>query len=375
MIFFLTFNDQPSGIFSGQVIDVVKFLRDKLKCDIKLVSFVSIRNFSNTKKTIKNQLPDAIVLPMVPKLKNWKLNLTTLKLIANKHKPNLIIGRSVLASELALLLKSKKKDLKVIYDGRGAIAAEWKEYNVVGDSELINSIYALEKKSVLNSDFRIAVSEQLHQFWKSEFHYKESNHVIIPCTLTEAFEKVTLTEEAILESRKSLNIDQETVLFVYSGSIAGWQSFDLLYSFLKSILTSHSRSKILFLSDKDKNIEKLETEFPGKILCKKVSVNEVPDYLLAADYGLLIREESVTNKVASPVKFAEYLACGLKVIISDNLGDYTEFTKHNNCGFNYRDFNSVTIPLLQEKQRINKLALDTFTKTNFISHYKKLVTF
>lgn len=374
MIFFLTFNDQPSGIFSGQVIDVVKFLREKLNCQVKLVSFVSIRNFSDTKKTIRKQLPDAIVLPMFPKLKNWKKNIVSLKFIVNKYKPGLIIGRSVLATELALMLKEKRKGIKVVYDGRGAIASEWKEYNVVGDSALVNTIYELEKNSILNTDFRIAVSEQLHQFWESEFQYKSNSHVVIPCTLNKGFEKINISEGSIKSSRQLLNIDKETVLLAYSGSIAGWQSFDLLYDFLNPVLGSKTNSKILFLSDKDENIEKLETEFPGKIICKKVSVNDVPKYLMAADFGLLIREESITNKVASPVKFAEYLACGLKVIISDNLGDYSEFTKQHNCGYNYKEFNFSSAPTISEKIQMNKLALEYFTKSNFISQYKKLVT-
>jgi hypothetical protein len=37
-------------------------------------------------------------------------------------------------------------------------------------------------------------------------------------------------------------------------------------------------------------------------------------------------KELNTNKIASPVKFAEYLTCGLNIIISNNLGVYTDFT-------------------------------------------------
>jgi hypothetical protein len=48
--------------------------------------------------------------------------------------------------------------------------------------------------------------------------------------------------------------------------------------------------------------------------------------------AILIRDDKVTNQVASPVKFAEYLAAGLQVLISPNIGDYSSFIKEYNCG-------------------------------------------
>lgn len=48
---------------------------------------------------------------------------------------------------------------------------------------------------------------------------------------------------------------------------------------------------------------------------------EVHEHLLAADFGLMIRQPSATNMVASPIKFAEYLAAGVGVIASRGIGD------------------------------------------------------
>ena len=97
--------------------------------------------------------------------------------------------------------------------------------------------------------------------------------------------------------------------------------------------------------------------------------NEVPKYLLAADYGLLIRENTVTNQVASPVKFAEYLACGLPVIISRNLGDYSEFVTKNNCGYLLNEFNFQP----RNKPIIKNIALNHFKKLVFIDEYRRLI--
>ena len=48
---------------------------------------------------------------------------------------------------------------------------------------------------------------------------------------------------------------------------------------------------------------------------------EVQNYLLAGDVGLLLRRPSPINSVASPMKFAEYLACGAPVLASAGIGD------------------------------------------------------
>jgi len=100
----------------------------------------------------------------------------------------------------------------------------------------------------------------------------------------------------------------------------------------------------------------------------------VADHLIVGDYGLLIRENSVTNQVASPVKFAEYLACGLKVIISEDLGDYTKLSSQKNWGYVYTDFNDTfKKPDLSVKQKISEEAINFFSKKNYLPQYEQLL--
>ena len=201
LIFYLTYNDLPSGIFSSQVIDVVKFFNSELNVKTKLISFISLRNYLNNRKKIKNQLPESIVLPMFPGVHRWRLNIFLLTLISLIKKPDVIIGRSVLATQLALILRNNNRTKKVIYDGRGAITEEWKEYQVVKNAKLLERIFDLEKEAVLSSDFQIAVSKQLVNYWKREFNYEKINHVIIPCTLNKVYENVIISPDKIKQSR------------------------------------------------------------------------------------------------------------------------------------------------------------------------------
>lgn len=371
MIFYLTFNDSPSGIYSSQVIDVVKFLAIEFKSNVRLVAFISIRGFLKNRSKIKQETRTAIVLPMFPGVSRWKYNILALKVLTFIYHPSAIIGRSVLATLLAL--KVKKIATKVVYDGRGAITAEWKEYKVVTDKSMVAQISGQEGKAINESDFRIAVSHQLIAHWNDRFGYRSTKHVVIPCTLNKIYENIIISSESIAKSRQNLGLNEADIVFVYSGSIAGWQSFDLLLDFIKPVLLEAKSNKLVFLSVLDKNIATLINLFPEQVFCKKVSPNEVPDYLLAGDFGLLIREFSTTNQVASPVKFAEYLACGLKPIISENLGDYSSFVTEHSIGSLYKEFKTAEKPSLESKIKINELAKRYFSKSNLLGEYEKLM--
>jgi hypothetical protein len=376
---YLTYNDAYSGIYSSQVIDVVNHLNLNFNAKLRLVAFVSLRSFWETRKKIRDELANAIVLPMFPGIHQWRNNHFILYGLSMFLRPKTIIGRSVLATQLALRMKNKCDIRKVVYDGRGAIAAEWHEYKVITNPTMLIEVQALERTAILNSDYRIAVSQQLKMMWENAYGYKGAEHIVIPCTLNKMFQGIELNVTQIEKQRSKFGISKNDVVLIYSGSVAGWQSFDFLYQFVKPFLEANTSNKLFFLSNKDDSIVLLEKEFPSQILCKKVSPNEVPNYLILGDYGLLIREKSITNKVASPVKFAEYLACGLNLAISEDLGDYSEFVVSHDCGILYKGNSNLDLaPVSMDKKiRNQNLAQLYFYKEAEINKtkYAKLLAF
>ncbi len=370
---YLTYADQPSGVYSSQVVDVCNFLNESHNAQIRLVSFISLHNFSHNRQKIKREMPSAIVLPMLPRMTSFGFNTLMLFFVLLFLNQRSVIARNVLAARIALRLKSILK-LKVCFDGRGAIAAEWNEYQVVPLQEWKNSIHTWEKSVVLNADFRIAVSEELVKYWNERYGYSENKHVVIPCTLNTSFRPEILKQEEIENARKKMKFNADDIILVYSGSTAGWQSFDLLQGFLQKIINKNKNIKVLFLSEKDKNVDQLKTEFPDKIFQTFVKHSEVSGILKSCDIGILIREKSVTNKVASPTKFAEYLSAGLPVIISEGIGDYTSFVKQNDCGW-VLDESPLQLNRLNisERNRLLQLVNDHFTKKSHNASYTNLI--
>lgn len=371
MMIYLTYNDQPSGIYNSQVIDVVKYLNSIQNSEkVKLVALISIRSFFKNKKLIKQRLPESKVLPMVPKPGLWRLNYFVLALFLSKSK--IIMARGPFATSLALRLKKAGKTEKVIFDARGAYKAELNEYDVVQNETIKNEIVEIEKEVVSNTDFRLAVSNALVNYWKKEFNYNSDKHIVVPCTLSEDFSSEFPSSEKIKSIRKEIGFSDSDVVIVYSGSSAGWQSFSLVEKILNDVFEKNSNVKLLWLTYHLDESSEFVKHNKSRIKTAWVKPEQVKSYLLASDYGLLYRESSVTNQVASPVKFAEYLICGLNVIISENLGDYSEFVKKNNCGM-VGSMNTLSNVGYETKQQNHKLAEQHLTKKNYKSEYLKLL--
>ncbi len=372
---FLTYNDNFSGIYKSQVVDVCKFLQKEFLLKVKLVAFVSIRNYSAQRRLIKSNYFNSIVIPMFPKVRFWKLNTIVLFLVCFFLGERKVWARGVFACNMSIYLKKMKLVRYVLLDVRGAYQAELTEYDVVEDDKVRNNIEQIEHKALTESNVQLAVSNKLVEWWKIKYNYTPVKYVIIPCTLSDFFNCGFITETEWLSKRESLGYGKDDIVFVYSGSSAGWQSFKLVDEFLYEVFSSNINVKLIFLSNEIPKESKIFKAYSDRISTKWVKPEEVRNILIIADYGLLIREKSITNQVASPVKFAEYLACGLQVIISEDIGDFTDFVKDHECGqiFN-KQLKLEKVPFAQ-KIKNNQLALQYFLKEVNINKqaYKKLL--
>ena len=376
MIFF-TYNDSFSGIYKSQVIDVCSFLEKKFSIPVKLIALVSIRSYSKQKRLIKLNYANALVLPMFPKVRYWKLNTIILFLICFFLGENKIWARGPFACNIAIYLKKLKLVHRVLFDGRGAYQAELTEYNVVEDSNVKNNIEQIERIALLRSDAQLAVSTKLVEWWKEKYSYASNSYAIIPCTLSDFFCKEFINESEWMLAREKSGFKKEDIVLVYSGSSAGWQSFSLVDDFLHELFSKNVHVKLFFLSDAPPSESRTFKKFPDRINTQWLKPEDVSSLLITADYGILIRESSITNKVASPVKFAEYLACGLQVLISEGIGDFTDFVKKEHCGLIFNEVTNLQgIPFIQ-KAKTHQLALQYFSKEadNNKEAYKKLLAF
>lgn len=373
MVLYLTHNEQPSGIYWSQVTDVVAHLDSLGDQRVRLLALVSPRSFLRTRRAIKQHAPTALVLPMIPTMQRWRMNRYILALTCRLLGPTGIMARGPFATWMALRMRDRGFVQKVGFDARGAYAAEWEEYRIVDDDALIAQVQPTEKEALEKSSIRLAVSNELVAYWRERYGYGSKEHVVVPCTLSDPTAQGSDLPHA---DRGSLGLQETDIVLAYAGSIAGWQSFNLLGHLLGTILSSQPLVKVLFLSREDENITALAARFPGRVLRHWVDATDVPALLAICDHGLLVREDSITNRVASPTKFAEYLLAGLPVIITEHIGDYSGFVQREHAGICMGPV--AAVPELQRTSegthiRMRSLALEHFSKASHDAAYRKLL--
>ncbi len=376
---YITLLDQfHPGIYKSQVIDVCKYLKDKSSKPLRLIPFLSIREIqrSDNHKKIKELYSDSQVLPAFPGLAKYRLTAVFLAVYLLFTGERKIIARNAFAATIALTLKSWGLVTKLVIDVRSSLTAEINEYDSFPNERLRKEIAETEKKAILNADFRIAVSQSMVDHWRVEYGYEGNHHVIIPCTLNRAvFEDHRLDQDEIRTQRRELGFSDEDIILIFSGSSAPWQGKVLKEQVLNHYL-EQERHHVVFLSKPNKLIEELSKKFPHQVRRFWLKHEQVSDFLQIGDYGLLLREQSITNKVASPAKFAEYIAAGLKVLISQNLGDFSELVKTENLGHlveENQDFPNLSNTNFEEKKRLNRIALERFSKDHYENEYRSVL--
>jgi hypothetical protein len=332
---YITLLDQVhQGIYSSQVVDVCDFLNKKYKANIRICAFLSIREYKEGKPKLKAMSPNALVFPAFPGIRFYQWTSFFLFFICLFTGERKAICRNVFCAKTALLVKKTGLLKTVGLDARSSLSAEIHEYNAFPSAYLHNTILAVEAYVVSKVDYIMAVSQQLIHHFEKTISFNKNKVSIIPCTLdtkffTDAFQ---ISESRISQLRKEQGFEMEDIIFVYAGSTAPWQSFELMKTFLEPYFKKSGKYKVLFLSKVNSELQSFKDAFPNQVKITHVSHEKVIDYLSIADYGLLLRNQSITNLVASPTKFGEYLFAGLQVLISEGLGDFTEFVAINKCG-------------------------------------------
>jgi len=164
--------------------------------------------------------------------------------------------------------------------------------------------------------------------------------------------------------RNKYKVKENEILFVFSsGGAHKWQNIDNIINYFKE---SPSKIKLLLLTKKIYNNPDIINVF--------VDYSDMYKYLSAADIGIIFRDNNIINKVASPVKFSEYISCGLPVIADKNVGLISEIISNRKIGVlvnDIYDINDQTIEYLLQMQRskISQIGYAIFNVKNIAENY------
>ena len=273
----------------------------------------------------------------------------------------------------AILCKNlaKKLNLKLIWDCRGDSSAEV-------DYEKLPLLKHL-KKIYLNYRFKMAgkiskkiifVSNHLKlKYLDYNIKINEKKIFVIPSTASKNL--FFYSKNLRKKYRNKLKIKENTIVFIYSGSIKQYQNFNKTIDFFKKQYSIHNNIFLIVLTQ---NIKEAK-EVVGKeknIVIKSVLYEQVNNYLNAADFGILIRNNDSTNFAASPTKFAEYCMSGLKVITTSSVRDYFKYSREKIKNIIEIEKFNILFKSNFNRKKIASFYIKEISRESYLSEYKKI---
>ncbi|MDD5065536.1 MAG: glycosyltransferase [bacterium] len=235
----------------------------------------------------------------------------------------------------SLLLRKKN-----IFDMRGLYPDEYVLSGYIRKRSFLYKLYkSLEYVEVKLCSRVVVVSERFRKYINLLYlHDRPGSGKIrvIPCAAD--LSRFRYNSPARRRIRTALNLEKRLV-FVYSGSLAEWHLWRKSIDFFRVIRKRIRNAFFLFLT--------YEPSRPVEEYFKEKKVNsrdfrilnlrseDVPSYLLAGDFGLMFIRPDISKQVCSPIKFGEYLACGLPVITNYGIGDTARYIGRYKTGLLY----------------------------------------
>lgn len=266
------------------------------------------------------------------------------RMLVRRNGIEMVHARSQIAATIALGLK-KRGGLKMIFDVRGLMAEEYVDAGHWRAGSIPYRLTkAMESRAFAAADGIVTLTEKIWPLirdWKG-LRNRDVNHEVVPCCTD--LEVFRYSEEDRARVRTELDLQDRFVL-VYSGSVGGWYLADKMADLFVELIKMKPNSHFLWLTGgPGKLIEDLMSERgikAGQFSVRTVKPVDVPGYLCAADVGIAFYKPAFSRLATSPVKLAEYLACGLPVIINAGVGDSDEFVADQKLGAVVNGFNET----------------------------------
>ena len=239
------------------------------------------------------------------------------------------------------ILAGKALGIKILFDMHGAVAEETVYVGAMKRNSLIHRLFQWrEKFCIKQADYLIVVSEAMKDYVKS-IRSNKSIGIVSCCVNLNIFK---YDPKIRADMRRQLRLEDKFVV-VYSGSFHAWQMMpEMVYTY-KIIKQFKPNAHFMVLTNSDKRIlfeaaEKEQVDPSEITVFEQIQHENIPEYLMAADAGLLIRSKSLVNQVAFPTKFVEYLACGIPVITTSAIGDISKLVNSRKVGVAITDIYS-----------------------------------
>jgi len=242
---------------------------------------------------------------------------------------------------------------KFIFDVRGLMAEEYADGGVWKRNSFLYKITLyIEKKLLRHADKIVVLNENIKDFlinsnYLQKCDIKKKDITVIPCCVDINKFNVESGLTEILREKYKLS---GKFIFLYIGSVGTWYLLEEMIDFFIATKSLINNAHFLVLTHVDKNMViaawgKRGLSF-SDITIDDAEFCNMPYYIKLADAALFFIKPCFSKRFSCPIKFAEYLTCGLPIVINSGIGDTGELVSDNRIGVVIKDFS--------EKQYLDK---------------------
>lgn len=229
--------------------------------------------------------------------------------IARRKRIDIFHGRSHVGAAIGALAK-RMSGGRLIFDFRGFLAEEYVSFGRWRAGGLLYRLTKMAERRLLRAaDGIVFLTERMRRPQDVPFE-------VIPCCVDVA--------RFAAAGRADLGLS-ERLVYVYTGALGGYYLVEETAALLAAAREADPRTFALILTQTPPQAIVAALERNGftadDYRVMTVPPAEVPKYLRAADVGLSLIRTSFARQASSPTKFAEYLAAGLPVISTAEIGD------------------------------------------------------
>lgn len=326
-ICYIVYREDNVMVFDSQVLEYLQKMRKKVE-HIELIVFRHEQNLfrkSTLEKKILNYVDECTTYASAPVVSTLQLKMNALRLklhVQRKYRSGdvAVICRGDLAGYVGSKAFRGMLNSRLLLDNRGLPLEE--SIKSYGD-QWIHKLNRRAKAFAMNyakdhCDAYNFVTTKLREHNIATYGYREElPYTIIP-TL---FKNESVDESGLERIRKAEQCASDDFVVTYIGSTASWQETNILPQIINKIYKKKSNSRFFILTDGTiKDFCELPAEIQRRIIIKKVQHIEVKYYLALSEVGIVVRDNSIINKVAAPTKIAEYVTSGVQLLYSGNIG-------------------------------------------------------
>jgi glycosyltransferase involved in cell wall biosynthesis len=258
-----------------------------------------------------------------------RTTLDALQHITDASGLNIVHAEALYCARVGLLLKERRPGLRLVFDCHGTTP---EEERVSGAHRArIAMMRDWERRVVAAANLNVFVSEAMKDFYHGQYGLSGAATAIVPCCVAD--EQFADKNSASFLPGLPLN----RPIIAYLGTMAAWQCGEEMIRLFAQLYQRDCQLFFLLLVPHSDHARTHDLMAKAGLPQASVLLTELPhDHVVSAlqhaHAGVLLRRADPVNRVSSPTKFAEYLAAGVPVIMTDGIGDFSHMAARQGVG-------------------------------------------